>query len=424
MFGIAPNPRFRLYTTAGDYVAFARDILFGRLSSGDDVERLEHWISEHYRVPHAVCVPQGRVGIYLAVKHLIKPGHTVVLSPYTIADVINMVICAGGVPVFADIDRATTNVRPDTIERLIDGQTGAVLVTHLHGLACDIEPIASRCKALNIPLIEDAAQAFGATVGGTRVGTFGDAGVFSFGMYKNITGFYGGAVVCHDQALASAMRAELADAPYMSLATLGIKAVKAWVTDLVTMPWLFRSLVYRIFRFGYLRHINAINKFVMVELDTSRKDVIPRSYLRRLRPIQARMVLRQLDDVDRKAAARIRYAKLYHDGLSGLPELIIPPFRDDGSFVYNYFPVQYRDRAALVRWAMQHRRDIAAQHLHNCAELDSFRPEARDCPQAAATAAQTILLPNYPGYGEDNVRHNIVVIRRFFEERPGATGRG
>src|SRR6185503_17787272 len=101
-----------------------------------------------------------------AVKALIKPGRKVILSPYTIADVVNMVVCAGGEPVFADIERETCNVDAAEVERLIDDQTGAVMVTHFYGLACDIERIAKICKDRNVPLIEDAAQAFGVRVNG------------------------------------------------------------------------------------------------------------------------------------------------------------------------------------------------------------------------------------------------------------------
>ena len=414
MFELAPMPRFRLYTRASDYAHLFRDVLLGRATRGDDADRLEREICRRFDVRYAVCMPQGRVGIYLAIKHTITPGQNVIVSPYTIADVINMVICAGGRPVFADIDRASTNILAEEVERLIDGDTGAVMVTHLHGLACDIERIAAICRSRNVPLIEDAAQSFGARVNGTAVGAFGDAGVFSFGMYKNVTAFYGGIIVTNDEQLHHAVRAELDAAPYLSRRMVVAKAVKALVTDVVTSPLLFKTCVYWLFRFGYLHDVRAINKHVMVELDTSRKDALPASYLRRFLPVQARMVLRQLPRVDADAAVRRRYSRLYHDGLSSIPDVIVPAFHDDGSYVYNYFPLQYHPRTALVRSAMRQRRDMAVQHLKNCASLPSFAPEYRDCPNAEATAAQVILLPNYPSYGERSVVRNIAAIRRFF----------
>ena len=422
MFWLAPHTRFRLYTRGADYLSFLRDAATGRLTAGDDVATLERALEQFCRTPHAIGVPQARVAIYLAVKSLIRPGQNVVLSPYTIADVINMVICAGGVPVFADIDRSSTNVRADTIEALIDGNTGAVMVTHLHGISCDIRAIADICRRRGVPLIEDAAQAFGARVDGQAVGTFGDAGIYSFGMYKSITGFYGGALVTPRQDVADAARAALADAPYLPMEKLVPKVTKALLTDVVTYPAVFRSFVYWVFRFGYLHDVRAINKHVMVELDTSRRSSLPAWYLTRLLPAQARMVLRQLGQVDADIAVRLRYSRIYHEGLRDLPGLLLPPFREDGSCVYNYFPVQYEDRAALVRWMMERRRDLAVQHLKNCSALDSFTPEYRPCPNAELTANQVILLPNYPAYGEASVHANVAAIRAFFAARGPAGG--
>jgi dTDP-4-amino-4,6-dideoxygalactose transaminase len=242
-------------------------------------------------------------------------------------------------------------------------------------------------------------------------------------MYKNETGFYGGALVTPHKAIAEAATSALSRAPYMSLGVLGAKAAKAFVTDVVTSPPIFRSIVYRIFRFGYLHDIRAINKFVTIELDTSRKSALPESYLRRMLPVQARMVLRQLGKVASDAKRRQEYSRLYYEELRDLPELILPPLREDGSCVYNYFPIQYKDRVALVRWMMRHRRDVAVQHLKNCAGLDSFAPEHRACPNAELTADEVILLPNYPAYGEHSVRANIAAIRTFFKAGAGPNGR-
>ena len=417
MFGKAPRARFRIYTRARDYARVAKDLLTFSATRGDDCERLERAVASRVGVPHAICMPQARVGIYLALKGLIRPGSKVVLSPYTIADVINMVICAGGVPVFADIDRPTTNVTAEEIEKRIDGDTGAVMVTHLHGMSCDIESIVALCRSRRLPLIEDTAQAFGARVNGKHLGTFGDAGIYSFGMYKNITGFYGGMVVTPSSALERRIRDEMNGWPFMPLSTLLAKVRQALFTDVSTAPPLFRAIVYWIFRFGYLEDVRWINKMVTIELDTSRKREIPARYLNRMRPMQARMILGRLGSIDEDARTRIRYAKVYHDGLKDLPGLVIPPFRDDLTHVYNYFAIQHPDRVALVKWMMSHCRDLAVQHLKNCAALPSFAPESRPCPNADLTANQVVLLPNYPSYGETEVRKNVAALRAFFEQR-------
>src|SRR3954470_7659793 len=102
---IGPLPRLRIYTKADQYWQVLADMVTGRARSGDSVEKLERAIAALVGGKSAVAMPLARVGIYFAVKALIKPSQKVIMSPYTIADVVNMVICAGGNPVFADIER-------------------------------------------------------------------------------------------------------------------------------------------------------------------------------------------------------------------------------------------------------------------------------------------------------------------------------
>src|SRR5712692_2847005 len=148
------------------------EIATGAAWRGQDVAHLERAAAAWLGARHAIAMPMARVGIYCVVKALIRPGQNVVMSPYTIADVVNMVVCAGGVPVFADVEPNTCNVDATEVERLIDADTGLVLVTHFYGLACDIERIACVCRDRAVALVEDSAQAFGARVRERRVGTF------------------------------------------------------------------------------------------------------------------------------------------------------------------------------------------------------------------------------------------------------------
>jgi perosamine synthetase len=416
MGNFAPRSRFRLYTSIPNYFSIFKDGFLGKSHKGDDCEKIETAIQNCSNVAFATCVPQARVGIYLAIKSIINPGQKVILSPYTITDVINMVICAGGVPVAADIDRETCNIDPDQIERLINKDTGVVFITHLHGLACPIDRISEICKRHNVPLIEDSAQAFGAKYEGKMVGSFGDAGIYSFGLYKNLTAFYGGMVVTPHIGVSQKIRAELETYPFKDLGILLSKVGSGLMRDFFTFRPLFQLFTYWMFRFGYLHRIKAINRFVETELDQSQKKQIPDNYLRRMLPLQARIALSNLDRVGRDNATRICFAQIYHEGLNDLQELILPPLRSDGSHIYQYFPIQYKERDVLVRWLMSKKRDIGIQHLKNVGDLPAFKEYNWDCPNARATAGETILLPTYPQYSESQIRRNVQEIRSFFKK--------
>lgn len=414
MLTAGPLARLRIYTSPSQYFRVAWETISGRALQGDEVAQLEGVVADTVGVATAVAMPLARVGIYFAIKGLIKPGQKVILSPYTIADVVNMVICAGGVPVFADIERKTGNIDANEVERLIDRETGAVMVTHFYGLACDIERVAAICKANKVPLVEDAAQAFGVRVNGRAVGTFGDAGIYSFGMYKNVNSFFGGMVVTNNIELRNRIAAEMAPLPLQPMGAYLKKVFSAFLTDVVTLPLLFRNSFFWLFRYAFLHNIDAINNKMRIDIDPQLVTKMPKEYLCRMSPLQARLILGQLDRVDRDTQRRIDAAKIYHEGLSDIPELILPPMRTDMSHMYWYFSIQCDDRRKLVAYAMKHGRDITESYHRNCADMSCFAKWYRDCPRARATADSLIYLPTYPRYTRAEIDKTIRVIRRYF----------
>ena len=116
---IASPARLRLYGTPKTYAIFLRDFLTGRFNRGDAARALERNVASRLGQGHAVAMPTCRMAIYSAIKSVIEPGQRVIMSPYTIVDVVNMVICAGGEPVFADTAPNTCNADEEEIELIL-----------------------------------------------------------------------------------------------------------------------------------------------------------------------------------------------------------------------------------------------------------------------------------------------------------------
>ena len=386
----------------------------GTVYSGNDVARLEEEMSSHIGVADAVAMPMARVGIYAALCSLIRPGQTVIMSPYTIADVVNMVVAAGGRPVFADVDRNTCNIDPDRIAELIDDRTGAILATHFYGLMCDMPRIVEIAEAAGIPVIEDAAQAFGARQGNRLAGSIGTVGIFSFGLYKSVSAFRGGMVVSDDKALVEKIRDMIEGYVDRPSQKLMIDVAKGFLVDLITAPVLFSPVFFRMFRTALLRNWEFINRRLKIDLNPSLNRSLPAKYQYKLAQVQARLIQQNFGDASSGNQHRIRTAQKYHEGLVDLPDLILPPLCDDGSHVYWYYPIQYTRRGELVAYAARHGRDIAASYHRNCAEMSCFAEFAGDCPNARETAASVIYLPTYPRYDDREVELTIRTIRDFF----------
>jgi perosamine synthetase len=409
-----PMPRMRLNTTVASYWRVLKSVMSAGMNRGDSVIDFEQLVSKYVGADYAVAMPQARVGIYLSIKALVQPGQNVILSPYTISDVVNMVICAGAVPVFADIERETCNIDPERVAALINDDTGAVLITHFYGLACDVEKINAICAPRGVPVIEDAAQAFGTRIGNRLAGTLGDVGVFSFGMIKTPTSFFGGMVVSNNGEFAKRIREMIDACQPQSFSRLMIRVMKALLLDVATYQPVFRILTYRIFRLGHLKNIKFLKQTMNVDLNPVMRRSIPKNYLVHWSPLQARVVLEQIPLVDDRIKTRIAAAQMYHDGLKDIDGLILPPLRTDRSHSYCYFPIQCNERDKLVDHCMRQHRDIGASHHRNCASMACFKDYQRDCPNSEAVARSLVYLPTYPSYTESEIKENIRVIRDFF----------
>jgi dTDP-4-amino-4,6-dideoxygalactose transaminase len=415
---LKPQSRYRIYGGVSNYLQTAAELLSGSWNQGSGIAELEARVCSHFGVRHAIAMPMARVAISLALKHLIRPGEKVLMSPYTIADVVNVVIAAGGIPCFVDVEPMTGNMSPTKLREKIEevgSAAGAVLVTHLHGLAAEVEEIKAICDRRGLPLLEDTAQALGATASGRRLGTIGIAGIYSFGTYKNLNSWFGGMLVTSDAMLAAKVRQEMASWPEFSKKRIIGKVFSA--ASITALGWdpLYQSLVHRLFRHGYVHDVESINRMVAIELDLSRRDHLPDHYRSRMAPGQARLVLRQWPELDRQGRRRIESARRYDSEIQAGESLLKPPAPQRERHVYTYYPLQCSGRRNLLKWLMFFHRDIAAQHLRNTAGLESFKQFYSPCPEAERVANSVILLPTYPAYAAEQIEANIRVIN-WYEE--------
>ncbi|MBI3997809.1 MAG: DegT/DnrJ/EryC1/StrS aminotransferase family protein [Armatimonadetes bacterium] len=168
----------------------------GALVAGRRVAAFEAAFAAYLGVPYAAATSSGTAALQVAMLALgIGPGDRVVTSPFSFAATSHAVIHAGAEPVFADVDPATCNLDPNAVEAVLRrGRVRAILAVHLYGLPADMLAFRQLADRYGVLLIEDAAQAHGASIAGQRVGTFGDAAIFSFYPTKNMTTGEGGMV--------------------------------------------------------------------------------------------------------------------------------------------------------------------------------------------------------------------------------------
>ena len=179
-----------------------------RFIMGPEVEALERELASYLDVREAVAVSSGTDAILAALMVLgIGPGDEVVTTTYSFFATAGCVARVGATPVLVDIDPVTFNLDPAAVRAALTPRTRAILPVHLYGLCADMDPIMDAAREHGIPVIEDAAQAIGATYKTRQAGSIGTIGCFSFFPSKNLGAFGdGGLVTTNDPALAHEVR--------------------------------------------------------------------------------------------------------------------------------------------------------------------------------------------------------------------------
>jgi perosamine synthetase len=172
-------------------------------SEGPFVDLFERNFANYVDRKFGVSVSNGTTALDLAINCLeIGPGDEVIVSSFTIISCINEILRVGAKPIFIDVDLYSFNILVDQVERQITPQTKAILITHIYGLAVDVDPILALAKKYNLYVIEDAAEVHGQEYKGKRCGQFGDISIFSFYSNKILTTGEGGMLLTNSERIA------------------------------------------------------------------------------------------------------------------------------------------------------------------------------------------------------------------------------
>lgn len=176
-------------------------------SSGKYIPAFEQEFANYVGVKHGIAVSNGTVALHLALVALgIGVGDEVIIPDFTMIASAFAVCYTGALPVFVDAEDKTWNIDPEKIKEKITPKTKAIMVVHIYGHPCDMDPIVKIAKEYNLKIIEDAAEVHGAEYKGVKCGALGDIAAFSFFANKNATTGEGGMVITDNDELAEKCR--------------------------------------------------------------------------------------------------------------------------------------------------------------------------------------------------------------------------
>jgi dTDP-4-amino-4,6-dideoxygalactose transaminase len=408
------HPRQRLYRT--NHTGFVRAVLTGALNAGDGAERaFENAFAGYTGLHDVVPLSRGRLGVYFGVREAIrKTGRRkVVMSAFTIFDLVNMVIAAGGLPEFVDVEPASPHISAATVAAAIDDDTGCVLVTHYHTSNPQIEMISTICRDSGVFLIEDCSIALGSFVGGRHVGSFSDVAVFSFGLFKFVSTYFGGGVWFADPETRERVVVEMSEWPRMTYVDMKPYFLKGAKFSLLTGAKVYSSLTFPILKVGFLRDIEFIKNQAKNDPDPVRRNELPATYKRRPNAFQLKEWRRQLPSVEDDKYARNQRASIYFEKLRGINSASLPIRSSVEQDCFMNFPLGLSgSRDEFVKKILAENFDCAIYYYRNCAEVDAFRDFHKDLPNLNRYVDNLVVLPTYPSLPLEYVERFAEFVRK------------
>ena len=345
-----------------------------RYIKGPDVREFEKEMAATLDGAPVCGVSCGTFGLLVALKALgVGPGDEVITTPLTAIATAEAISMAGAKVVFADLEPQGYALDPEDVRRKITPHTRAMIPVHIYGAPADLDALQEIARAHDLKLIEDCAQAQGARHRGRRVGTIGDAGVFSFFPSKNLGGFGdGGAVTARD-------------------------------------PEVFR-------RVKMLANHGRESKFdhELVGMN-SRLDTMQAALLRVCLPL-----------LDQWNAARLAAARIYDSLLRDIAPVKIPPVRRDTDPIYHLYVVRVPDREALANYLRDRGIDTGLHYPQSLHETGAYRHlgyRLGDLPQAEATCRTVLSLPMHPCLAKEEIETVCGAIADYFRQ-PGGNAAG
>jgi CDP-6-deoxy-D-xylo-4-hexulose-3-dehydrase len=376
-----------------DEVVAAVDVLLsGRVTMGERVREFEDAFADYVGARHALMVNSGSSANLLAVAMIsasaleggLEPGDEVIVPAVTWSTTVAPVLQLGYVPVFVDVSTATLNMDLDELERAVSPRTRAIFVVHLLGNPVPMEPVLEFAERHGLRVIEDTCESLGAEIHGRRVGSFGDAGTFSFYFSHHMTTVEGGMLVTDDDELADLAR-----------------SIRAH---------------------GWTRDMRARER-----IEAENPDIDPRFLFVHLgfnlRPmeIQAAFGLVQLGRLEEFNASRRRNSDRMNAALADIPDLQLVTEQEGGRSVWFGFPLLVRDpaqRAALSSHleerGIETRPIVAGNLLAQPAFRDRPHRSTGPLPNATQVAERGLFVGNHPGVEDSKIDQLAEAIRSFF----------
>ena len=372
----------------------------------------------------AISAAYGRMAFYYMLKALdLPPGTEIILPALTFWVVPELARVAGLTVVFADVDPATFNLDPDSVERLITDKTRVLVPTHLYGLPCDMDRILDIASRHNLIVLEDCAHALGATYKGRPVGTFGTGALFSFQTLKPLNCYGGGMALVQDPGLAAKVRQIVDALPWPSEKRVSNRLLVGRLQRIFVRPRVFSVSLFPLL---WASSFVGAQPDVYLWEKVRALQPLPAPYTERFPNVQAVIGLEALKRLDGWTAEVQANAAFMNQALSAVPGVQVPRVPPGRTHVYYQYCVYGRSidqRDALVGACVKRGVDIETLHVDVPPDMPLFEGARAEAAGARLTT-RAIQIPIYAGLTRPQVERVAATVGGVLSHARHPTGSG
>ncbi len=403
-----------------------KKVLSGKVYRGEDITQLEREFAKYIGTKHAVTFASGRYCLYLLYQFFGCAGKKVLVPSYTCIAAVDGVRWAGAEPVFMDID--AENYNPVWKKEYAQNKNlGAISLSYLYGLVGDIEPFLKFARQHKIPIIEDAAICMGGMYQNQKVGSLGDAAIFSLQSSKIITAWRGGVITTNNDQLYRFLKEEQNKLKFPKSAKLIFNLAATYARRILSHPNVYGLTLYPIKKVLSSKYFGGLLGKIMEQNPLEAVDglsplEIPDSEKYRFTNLQAAIALDLLKKVDASLERRREVVQTVINGLKGVSGVVFPTERSGCRNVYGRFPLRIAgmSKFRLEKELLKRGIETALYYPYICPNTEhmkryNFNP--KDYPHALVAAQETILLPAYGYLRKKDARMMIRAVREIAENR-------
>lgn len=399
-------PRGVIYHSIGESVRYLIGALAAPLNDAAAVRRLEIEFAKYSQRKHCTAFPFARTAIYFILKNLDLPkGSEVLLPPITIKGIVDVVLDLGLTPRYVDVDMETVSFNIDDLARKITPAVRAAIVTPLFGLVPDMPAITGLLRQHDIYIIEDFSQCLNGEHGGKRIGTFGDAAVYSASSIKTLDTLGGGFAITDDATLTAKLRHDQAQ---LAPASRSLLIKKAWlnlVRNVATTNPVFSLLTFPMLQL--LRRINPSSALKQTgNRDKNRLPRLPSVWFTRYSSLQAAIGLAHIDQVQAQDKARIANVERIK---AASPSAHFPKTTAASRNVYWQLILHADDAASSQKHFSGRGIDIATSSLELVCALTDY-PNRERLANAQRIYDNGVFVPCYPNLTDSDIRRVIAAL--------------